>query len=144
MRFGSFYAAAAFFSASLALAGCSGAHAPSAGALPASTTGTTQQLQGDGKSNCQDGNMSITPCPIKLNAQNPGPIDVYLGHQGQGNRHHIDEADNCASKGIATVTRVSNKHYTVTAGTMAGKCTAHFTVGGGQGNGARLPISNAL
>jgi hypothetical protein len=145
MKFSSFYGLTAFLGSLVLLAGCGGAQSPSTGGLAAnSATGTTQHMQDGGSGNCQDGNMSVKPCPITLDSSNPGPVDVYLGHQGQGNRHRISETDNCASQGIATLTRIKNKHYTVAAGTTAGSCTAHFSAGGGQGNGVKLPITNAL
>jgi hypothetical protein len=57
-----------------------------------------------------------------------------------GDRHRIRETDNCASRSIATVTRDSTRVYTVTAGTVAGSCTANFTNNGNRnddGNGGR-------
>src|SRR5262249_24109928 len=58
----------------------------------------------------------------------------------QGNKGQVKERDNCADAGVATVTRDDNRHFTVTAGSTAGSCTARFTTGGGQGNGGKLSI----
>jgi hypothetical protein len=66
-----------------------------------------------------------------------------------GDRHRITERDDCASRNIATVTRDSNRMYTVTASSMAGSCTANFSDNGnrnddGGGNGGNLRIVNKL
>jgi hypothetical protein len=70
---------------------------------------------------------------------------------GDGNRQRIRERDDCATQNIATITRVSNGHYTVAAGTAVGKCDAEFSTGdlrnddgsGGGGNG-NLHIVNKI
>jgi hypothetical protein len=143
MKFGSLYVASAFIGASLFLAGCGGSQSSSMGSLPTSSgSGAGQHLQNDSGGTCQDGNMKVSPCPITFNSSNPGPIVVTVGRQG--NRLVIKETDNCASSGIATLTKVKPRHWSVAAGSTAGSCTAHFTTGGGQGNGVALPITNTL
>jgi hypothetical protein len=133
----------ALLGAAFLLAGCAGgAQAPSAG-IPANSTALMPQNQNrQGGGRCQQGNVRIRPCHIRFDSNNPGPTDVTIGRQG--NKTKVKERDDCATKGVATVTQDSNRHYTVTAGSTDGSCTAHFSDGGGQGNGGKLKIVNAL
>jgi hypothetical protein len=143
MKFGSVYTLSAFIGASFVLAGCGAGQLSSMGSLPAnSMIGAAQHLQNHVDSGCQDGNMKVAPCPITFNSSNPGPIVVTVGRQG--NRLVIKETDDCASSGIATLTKIKPRHWSVAAGSTTGSCTAHFTTGGGQGNGVALPITNTL
>lgn len=144
MRFNSVYLASALVGASLLIAGCNSAQSPSMGGLPAnSTTGAAQHIQNSTDGGCQDGNMRVSPCPITLSASNPGPVAVTVGRQGN-HKAKITETDDCASSGVATVTRLGNRHYSVAAGSTAGSCTAQFNMRGGDGNGVSLPITNTL
>jgi hypothetical protein len=143
MKFGSLYAVAAFLGVSFLLAGCSTAQSPSAASLPVgSTTGAAQQLHNDGAPRCQDGSLAVSPCPITFDASNPGPIVVKVGEQG--GQFKLKESDDCASSGVATVTQIKPRQWSVAAGSTAGSCTATFKGRGGQGNGVQLPITNTL
>jgi hypothetical protein len=130
----------AFLGAAALLVGCGGSQAPSAGSLPATNVGGAAFQPGP--AGCQNGNLEIHPCRVTFNASNPGPTIVTLGREG--NKLPITERDDCASAGIATVTKVKPEHWSVAAGSTAGSCTAHFTNGRGQGNGAKLKIVNEL
>jgi hypothetical protein len=143
MKFGSLYAVAAFLGVSFLLAGCSTAQSPSVGSLPASSSmGVTQHPQNNEVPRCQDGSMAVSPCPIAFDASNPGPTEVTVGRQGS--HYQISESDDCASSGVATLTKIDNRHYSVAAGSTAGSCTAKFKGKGGQGNAVSLPITNTL
>jgi hypothetical protein len=144
MKFGSLYAVAAFLGVSFLLAGCSTAQSPSVSSLPANSgTGATQRLQNNDKTpRCQEGSMAVSPCPITFDSSNPGPTEVTVGRQG--NHYQITESDDCASSGVATLTKINNRHYSVAAGSTAGSCTAKFKGRGGQGNAVSLPITNTL
>lgn len=144
MKFFSLYAASALLGVSLLLAGCSSAQSPSVGSLPAnSATGAAQQMHNDSKTpRCQDGNLAVWPCPITFDASNPGPVTVKVGEQG--NHFKLTESDDCAASGVATVTQVKPRKWSVAAGSTAGSCTATFEGRGGDGNGVDLPITNTL
>lgn len=92
----------AFFGAAALLVGCGGPQGPSAVSLPATNIGGAAFLAGP--AGCQNGNLKIHPCRITFNASNPGPTTVTLGREG--NKLPITERDDCASAGIATVTKV--------------------------------------
>jgi hypothetical protein len=79
---------------------------------------------------CQDdGGISVRPCRVTFDADHSGPTDVLLIHGGDGDRngdrHRIEERDNCASR----------RTYTVTAGSIAGSCTANFSDNGNRNDG---------
>lgn len=134
----------ALFGASVLLAGCGGGQTSSAGSMPATNLQTTgvQPLDQNQQGRCQDGDVKIHPCHIIFDSSNPGPTTVTLG--GEGDNGTITESDDCSSLGVATITKVDNRHYTAAPGTTAGSCTARFTNGGGQGNASRLHIVNEL
>jgi hypothetical protein len=144
MKFGSLYAVAAFLGVSVLLAGCSTSQSPSVGSLPAnSTMGAAQQLHNNSEEpRCQDGSLAVFPCPITFDASNPGPTVVKVGEQGSS--YKLRESDDCGSSGVATVTQVKPRKWSVAAGSNAGSCTATFKGKGGQGNGVKLPITNTL
>lgn len=144
-------------SISVFFAGCSGA--PQMGAPNGFASGSNvAQMpadQGRNHQGCQnDGDISVQPCHVTFDANHPGPTDVVINHggngDGNGDRHQIRERDDCASRNIASVTRDSNRMYTVTAGSMTGSCTAEFSDNGnrnddgGGGNGGNLRIVNKL
>jgi hypothetical protein len=151
------YIGFAILGASILIAGCGGgSQAPMMAGLP---SGSNQMQapadQGRNHQGCpSDGGITVTPCRIKFNSNNPGPTNVTVTHGGQsdGNRHTIKERDDCASRNIATVARDSNRMYTVTAGSATGSCTAQFSNngnqnddgGGGQNGGGTLKIVNNL
>lgn len=121
------------------LAGCGAGQAPSASSMPATGLHSMDQ---NGQGRCQDGNVKVHPCHITFDSSNPGPTTVTLG--GSGDDGTITERDDCSSSGVATVTRVDNRHYTAAAGSTTGSCTARFSDGGGQGNADKLRIVNEL
>lgn len=127
------------------LAACGGGtQASSIGGLPAANVHTTswQSPDGNGQGRCQNGELAIHPCHIDFTSSNPGPVTVRV--EQQGDHGMIRERDDCASAGIATITRVDNRHFSVAAGATTGSCTGHFTDGQGQGNGAKLEVVNAI
>ncbi|HVR45303.1 MAG TPA: hypothetical protein VMT95_01490 [Candidatus Binatia bacterium] len=134
----------AVFGAGILLAGCGGGQPPSAGSIPATNLRTTsvQPFDQNRQGRCQNGNVKIDPCRIIFNSSNPGPTTVTLG--GEGDNGTITESDDCSSSGVATITKVDNRHYTAAPGTTAGSCSARFTNGGGQGNASHLHIINEL
>ncbi|MGA9946596.1 MAG: hypothetical protein WBE79_08765 [Candidatus Cybelea sp.] len=150
-------------SSSVLFVGCSGtSQAPLMGGLPSGSRSI--QIPADNGRNrqeCQnDGGINLRPCQITFDAQNPGPTDVRVTHDGDGGRHdrdggrhnRISERDNCAARGVAMVVRDSNSRYTAMAGMMAGTCSATFNDngnrnddgGGGRNGGTQLRIVNKL
>lgn len=102
------------------------------------------------------------PCSIAFDGKNPGPINVSVRRNGDGNRHRdggrnqggIRERDDCSSRNVATITRDSRGVFTVTAGSSIGKCDAQFDAGNGNrndrdgggsgGGGGNLQIVNRI
>ncbi len=142
-------------SSSVLFAGCGGtSQAPQMGGLPSGLQ-SIQMPADNGRNHqeCQnDGGINLRPCHITFDAQNPGPTDVRVTHDGDGGQHkRITERDNCAARGVAMVVRDSNSRYTVTAGMTAGTCSANFDDngnrnddGGGRNGGSQLRIVNKL
>jgi hypothetical protein len=99
-----------------------------------------------------DGNLHVTPCRIRFDANHSGPVDVTISNGGGNDRRRqtVKESDDCTSRNIATLTRDSNHVYTVTAGTSSGSCTANFTENdrhnrdGDRGQNGNLRIVNQL
>ena len=127
------------------LAGCAGMQGTPVMGTPASLGAKTSA---DRQTCPTEGGIKVTPCRVTFDAMHPGPakIDVTTGDH---NRQPVRESDNCASASVATVTRVTNHRYTVTAGTAMGSCTARFTGGmhrddGGGNGGSDLRIVNRL
>ena len=125
------------------------------GSLP-SNSGMAQRAAPQDQHGCQnDGGVVVTPCSITFNSNNPGPVNVSVLRNADGNRNRgrVRERDDCASQGIATIARDSKGLYTVTAGATKGSCDAQFSIenrrggdhdgdrGGGNGN---LTITNEL
>ncbi len=143
MTFNRTYAGLALLGASALFAGCSGnSQMPAAGGMP-SGAASMQNAADHGRDHrgCpNDGGVTVTPCHITFDTNNPGPATVMVTHDGRDdggrNRHRIVERDNCASRNIATIARDGNRVYTVTAGTVAGSCSASFS-DDGNGNGNR-------
>lgn len=127
--------------------GCSsGAQMPSMGAAQSQGHGVlSQSVSPSDNGDCQnrDG-VDVTPCRVVFNANHPGPTTVKVHSDG----HRITERDNCATKGVATVTLLGNRTFSVTAGTTAGSCTAHFVRKNNnnddEGQGALLTVVNRL
>jgi hypothetical protein len=140
--------------AGMLLAACSsGAQSPGIAALPPANTMQSPADRGRNRGCQNGGGLTVQPCRVTFDAKNPGPVDVMVTQNGDGNGHTIKESDNCASRNIATVARDSNTRYTVTAGTATGHCIASFNDNGngpndgggrGQNGGATLRIDNAL
>jgi hypothetical protein len=144
--------AAVLLGASALLTACGGGTQSSPmGALPTGSMPMQSTLQPQDGAGCpNDGGLTVRPCRIKFDANNPGPTGVTVTRNGDGDRHTIKERDDCASRNIASVMRDTNHRYTVTAGTATGSCTAQFSDGnrnddgdGGNG-GAQLRVVNKL
>jgi hypothetical protein len=150
------YSVLVILGASVLFAGCGGGtQMPAAGGLAPGSAPV--QLPADHGRNGQrcpnDGDINVKPCRVTFDTDHPGPTDVTVTHGGRddGDRgHRIRERDNCASRSIATITRDSNRMYTVTAGSIAGSCSARFDDNGnrnddhGGRDGANLRIVNKL
>lgn len=78
----------------------------------------------------------------------PGPATVRV-RTGDNDRDRVNERDDCATAGIATIAPAQNHRYVVTAGASAGACTARFFRAGmrrddgGGDRGATVGIVNA-
>jgi hypothetical protein len=134
--------------------GCSsGAQMPSMGVaqsqghavLTQSIDRAAQAASPSDNGGCQNSDgVDVTPCRVVFNANHPGPTNVKV--QSHGRR--ITEKDNCATKGVATVTLLGNRTFSVTAGVTAGSCTAHFVRKNNNnddgGQGAVLTVINRL
>jgi hypothetical protein len=147
-------------SSSVLFAGCGGAsQAPLTGGLPSGSRSIQMPAdQGRNHQDCRDdGGINLKPCHVTFDAQNPGPTEVRVTHDGDGGQHNrISERDNCAARGVAMVVRNSNSRYTVMAGMTAGTCSASFDDngnrnrkhnddgGGGRNGGTLLRIINKL
>jgi hypothetical protein len=129
------HTASVIFGASMLLAGCGGQQGSNSLAPAAPMQAVSQPM--DDRRQCQNdgggGDVKVTPCHIRFDANNPGPKDVIVTANRDGGRdrdrdrgHAIKERDNCATRMVATITKDSNHHYTVTAGSAAGSCTAFF------------------
>ena len=119
------------------LTGCAGGGSSPMSSLP-SGSGMAQRGAPQDQRGCQNdgGGLAVVPCSITFNSGNPGPVQVSVLRNTDGNRNgggRIREQDNCASKGIATIARDSKGIYTVTAGSMQGSCDARFSVSGRRG-----------
>jgi hypothetical protein len=103
------------------IAGCgSGAQTPLMN-NPTAANGS-QVLVNPNADRCDDhGGLRVRPCNIVFNANNPGPTNVTVHHNGT-----IGERDNCAAGGIATIARTGGHTFMVTAGASDGTCIAHF------------------
>jgi len=119
------------------LAGCAGGASSPMNSLP-SGSGMAQRAAPQDQRGCKNdgGNLTVIPCSITFNSGNPGPVQVSVirntdGNRGNGGR--IRERDDCASQGIATITRDSKGIYTVTAGSTQGSCDAQFSESGRHG-----------
>jgi hypothetical protein len=136
------------------LIGCGGSHMPAAGGFaPGSTSMQNPADRGRDHRGCtNDGDVHVTPCRVTFDTKRPGPAQVVVTRDGEGDRngHAIKERDDCAAGNIATVSRDSNRLYTVTAGSAAGTCTARFSDSGNRNDdgsrngGAVLRIANRL
>lgn len=142
----------ALLGALVAITGCS-SHMPGGAAVPTGTTTFTQPADhGRNHQGCQnDGGITVRPCSVRFDANHQGPVEVVVTRNGDGDRHAIRERDDCAARGIATVAKMSNQIYTVTAGASAGTCSARFSDdgmgrddGGGRDGGSTLRIVNRL
>jgi hypothetical protein len=113
------------------MVGCSSsAQTPSMGVAPSGTHMAPTQNQfvaPDAHDNCEDpGGLHVRPCRVLFNANNPGPTNVLVRRDNR-EPGRIAETDNCATKGVATITRAGHHMFTVTAGATDGTCTAHFS-----------------
>jgi len=71
------------------------------------------------------GGVRADPCLVKLDASNPGPVTVTL-KTPHGSKGSVVEHDNCGgASGIASISG-SGQSWSVTAGSQAGACHAHF------------------
>jgi hypothetical protein len=129
------------------VAGCGGSSGtPGSAALPgASGSMTTQSVihgapvPSDGNGCRHSGGVQISPCVIAFNSKNPGPAIVKV----DSSNHRVTEKDDCARRGVASITANLDGTYTVTAGSTAGHCEALISRvgndrdgrGGGNGNG---------
>jgi hypothetical protein len=157
MTFNRTYAGLALLGASALFAGCSGnSQMPATGGMPPGAT-SMQSPSDHGRDHrgCpNDGGVTVTPCHITFDTNNPGPATVMVTHDGRDDRgrdrQRIVERDNCASRNIATIARNSNRVYTVAAGAVAGSCSARFSDDGngnddsGPGGDGNLRIVNNL
>lgn len=122
-----FCAVSALVIASASLAGCASGTQPSAtNALPLSNVSQVTPMDGQ---NC-DGSegVKVAPCRLTFDAKHPGPKEVVVS-SGDNDRLAIKERDDCAARNVATVTRMSNHRYVVTAGSARGTCVANFVAG---------------
>ncbi|HXO18187.1 MAG TPA: hypothetical protein VN909_08445 [Candidatus Dormibacteraeota bacterium] len=150
------YRALVILGACALFAGCSGSsQMPAAAGLPSvSNSMATPADHGRNHQGCpNDGGIHVMPCRVTFDTNNPGPADVVVTRDGDGggNHHAIKESDDCASRGIATVTKDTDRLYTATAGSTAGSCTATFNDNGnrnddgnGRNGGSTLRIVNKL
>jgi hypothetical protein len=146
------YLTAAFLGTSILLVGCGGSSpTPSMGGLSApSGTAQTRSLLPQDHQGCQnDGDINVMPCRVRFDANNPGPVNVRVSSGDRRDNHAIKERDDCASRGVATITKVTDRHYMVAAGTSMGSCTAHFDTinhndDGNNGNGSDLRVVNEI
>lgn len=138
------------------LAGCAGGGSSPMSSLP-SGSGMTQRAAPQDQRGCQSdgGGLTVTPCSITFNSSNPGPVQVSVMRNTDGDRHgggRIREQDDCTSQGIATIVRDSKGVYTVTAGSAQGSCDAQFSISGrhdgnhdgDRGGNGNLHITNNL
>lgn len=137
--------AAVFGIAASLLAGCgTGSQMPVTGALAAPTGSQATPLDGQ---MCQNSDgIKVMPCRVRFDSQHSAQnVEVT---SGDNNRQTIKERDDCSARNVATVTRMSNHRYAVSAGTVKGSCTANFTGGmhsDDQGHrGSDLAVVNAL
>lgn len=94
------------------------------------------------------GGVRVNPCTLDFNASNPGP-DTVTVRTPKGKKSTLSESDNCttSSGDVATIMQGSSDQWTVTAGTIAGSCTAEFDYLSKHGKKlgfADLNITNAL
>jgi hypothetical protein len=75
------------------------------------------------------GGLRVTPCNITFDASNVGPDVVTLRAPGD-KKDSVTELDTCGTAGIASIVpNPSNSdQYIVSAGSLAGMCTATFTL----------------
>jgi hypothetical protein len=75
------------------------------------------------------GGVRANPCAITFDASNPGP-DVVTIRNAKGKKGTLVESDDCASAGIAVIAPnpSDSKQYIVSAGSIAGTCTANFSL----------------
>jgi hypothetical protein len=135
------------------VAGCGGSSGtPGGSTLPGasgSTTTTQSAIHGpavpsDDNGCRHSGGVQISPCIIAFSSKNPGPATVKV----DSSNHPVTERDNCTRRGVATIVANRDGTYTVTAGTMAGRCEGLISRvgddrdGGGGRNGAFLTVFN--
>ena len=95
-----------------------------------------------------DGNghpVRVHPCHVLLTTSNPGPQSVTVRYPNTGGT--LVELDNCAARGIATITPAGSNQYQVTAGANMGTCQAifqYFNRYGKKVGQARLFINNQV
>lgn len=164
MTYKTIYVGLTVLAASAVFAGCSGgASLPQNGAVPSGVAPMQNPADhgrgGQGCPNDDGGGVNVRPCHVVFDSGNPGPVDVRVMHGGRGrggpndrgrDRDRIVERDDCASRGIATIAKDSNRVYSVKAGTVAGSCSARFSEqgnrndDGGPGRGGNLRVVNNL
>lgn len=124
---GPLLAFAAIASAAI-LSGCSGspsqynpaaAAQANAAALHSPTTPDLQQCR-------QEGGVRITPCRVKFDVANQGPLSISL-HTPHGSKGKVVERDTCGgASGMASLSG-SGKSWAATAGARRGRCRVRFT-----------------
>jgi hypothetical protein len=131
------------------IAGCSGSQMnPSAG-----QPGTAMQAHSPVglpavKNHCDaHGGVRVTPCTVTFDASNPGP-DTVVTRTPKTKKGTLSELDACGgASGIATVVQGSGNDWIVTAGSIAGTCSADFDFANKRGKEighAVLSITNNL
>jgi hypothetical protein len=142
--------ASVFALASASLAGCGGgAQLSPTNAFPSSSV--SQATAMDGQSCDGSDGIKVLPCRLTFDSMHPGPKDAVVS-SGDNDRQTIKERDDCVARNVATVTRMSNHRYAVTAGSAKGSCTANFVAARQNGmrnddnghRGASLTIRNAI
>lgn len=133
------------------LAGCGSSQAINPAAGGASGMSSIHSGIPAVKGGCKaHGGVRVSPCTVDLTVSNPGP-DTVTVRLPQNKKGTLSESDNCTTttSGVIAVVApgTSADTYTVTAGTMAGSCTATFSYKNKRGKligYADLSITNSI
>ena len=131
------------------IAGCSGSQMnPSAGQPGSAMQAHSPVGLPAVKNHCDaHGGVRVTPCTVTFDASNTGP-DTVVTRTPKTKKGTLSESDDCGgASGIATVTQGSGNDWIVTAGLVAGTCTAEFDFTNHHGKvvgHADLSITNNL